>query len=220
MNEPTQFTRRFRFGFLVLIGLLFSAFSVNAEVDPLKKPKVWSKLMSNPDDSTFWAQYIGKPWVCMSSGELSSIMTWRLSLGASSGGSNLANNVSANSKSLQKDNVAWGSSVTTEAELSMLRDESDRVEKVKYLQDLKTIILEEPVHLSELKGNISQNFVIIEEEYKEEFEELEITYVSYNKKHPEGRYSKDLWIEEKYNELKLLKEKKFEQMKAQYYSSK
>jgi hypothetical protein len=46
-----------------------------------------------------------------------------------------------------------------------------------------------------------------------------VAYQYYSEAHPNGKYSMNLWIEEKTKELRQLKQQEFDKMKAQLTSS-
>ena len=87
-------------------------------------------------------------------------------------------------------------------------------EMTVYVQELKSYIVEESTTMKRLKKNILVNFVMIEELYEEEFEKLGVSYIWYEDKYPKGRYNKQIWVQEKEEELRKLKEKEFEKKKA------
>ncbi len=89
------------------------------------------------------------------------------------------------------------------------------VAEKQYLSQLEEMILSEPVSLQDLKGNIRANFSIIEDAYRDEFDLYGIEYTYYQSKYPSEKYNKDLWIQEKAEELRKLKLKEFEKIKMQ-----
>ncbi|MEN7547486.1 hypothetical protein AAG747_06185 [Rapidithrix thailandica] len=94
----------------------------------------------------------------------------------------------------------------------------EELEKANYIKQLEKIMLEEPVNLIELKANINANFILIEDAYEEEFVDLGVEYKTYQEAHPKGDYSQARWVEEKSQQLQLLKKKEFEKLKAQLFS--
>lgn len=53
--------------------------------------------------------------------------------------------------------------------------------------------------------NPLKNFGLIEDHFKKEFKKYNLSYLSYNDKHPEGTYNKISWIEDQEKKLKELK---------------
>jgi len=194
--------------FFVFGGLCQQA---SATDDPLGKPAIWNQLQKSPVDSVLWAQYFGKPWICMSNNELSDLQSWRDELLT----------MFKEEHSHDNDHVNWedpkahidGKLEYVDHEIEEEKKRLDQ-ELIVYVQELKTYMLEETSTLKELKKNIIVNFVMIEEVYEEEFQKMGASYVWYEDRHPKGKYNKQTWVQEKEEELRRLKEKEFEKRKA------
>jgi hypothetical protein len=88
--------------------------------------------------------------------------------------------------------------------------------EAKQLAGAEAIIMEEPQEIEELKVNITTNFIILEDKFKEVFESLGMTYRYYHEVHPEGDYSELKWIEEQELRIKLVKKQQVELFRNSY----
>ncbi len=181
-------------------------FSQNAVNDVLGKPAVWKNLLASPQDSVLWVQYVGKPWVCMSRKDINNVKKIRNRLLQYRQPQTIQEEVNV------RDDRFW----ILDAQDSKAASEVEILSKEQqnYLHQLETNMLQEPGDLPDLKQNIAENFVILEDTYQDAFDEMGIEYKSYALIHPDGKYSQELWIKEKSRELKELKVKKLNQMKA------
>jgi hypothetical protein len=75
------------------------------------------------------------------------------------------------------------------------------------------MIMEERNDIAELKRNIFENFVLIEDVLKDEFASFGVEYQYYSDIHPDGKYNEIRWIEEQELRLKQLKLKKIAELK-------
>jgi len=197
--------------YTILVTALFmiSWNEIPQQSDPLSKPTVWQKLTTSPSDSSLWALYVGKPWVCMTIVEKEKIDKWQ---------SELRIEVRANQKSTEINPENADKFWETEKEgpgPAELAAAEERREVVTYLKQLEEVMVEEPSFLSELKTNVGQNFIIIEDTYREEFMALGKEYKDYQSSHPNGKFSKQQWVDQKGRELQELKRKEFEKIKSQ-----
>lgn len=167
--------------------------------DPLKKPVLWNKLKEDPSSSKLWAEYLGKPWNSMNKAEKEQVSIWRQEL--------LLQKIS------EREVV-----ITSEREdenkpekEKVMRTEEMRAEEIK---NAESLIMQERDEITELKTNISENFVILEDLYRDAFSEFDVEYVSYDETHPNGTYPLPKWIEEQEAKLKKLKRKKLEELRA------
>jgi len=187
--------------------------------DPLKKPQLWSKLLENPADTALWTSYVGKPWIALTYPEKEKIRVWKEEIFAKmAAAASEANQGKLNTAPNEGEDF-WGNIANT---YGKPEDHVVVVEKEKaaYFAQLEAVVVAEPSELGSLKTNIAANFVIIEETYREEFEDLGIKYKDYQATHPDGKYSQELWVKEKANELKMLKKKSFEKMKMEMVGKK
>ena len=183
---------------------------VDDNSDPLSKPTVWQKLTQSPSDSSLWSLYVGKPWVCMTYDEKENIGKWKDLL-------------RKEVKSTQKDKTIdpnsvdefWGTSKEAEQQVAQAAAAKERKEIMDYLYQLEQVMVQEPSFLTELKTNVGQNFVIIEDTYREEFMALGIEYKDYKSTYPNGGFPKQRWVAERGKELQSLKRKEFEKIKSQ-----
>ncbi|MGB0523366.1 MAG: hypothetical protein ACPGJS_10430 [Flammeovirgaceae bacterium] len=208
MSEPLHKTCVLAIILLVTLTISISAYATD---DPLGKPNVWQQLQKSPVDSVLWAQYFGKPWICMNSDELSDLKSWREELLT----------IFELEHKAERDEVKWddpkehldGKLEYVDHQIEAEKQRLDQEMRV-YVQELKHYMVEESSTLQRLKKNIAVNFVVIEELYEEEFEKLGVKYVWYEDRYPKGRYNKQSWIHEKEEELKQLKLKEFEKRKS------
>ena len=199
------------FIFSLLVAFLVANQTAMATDDPLGKPTIWGKLLKSPVDSVLWAQYFGKPWICMNNTELSDLKNWREELLT----------LFEVEHNAEADEVKWedpkehinGKLEYVDHEIEAEKERLDKEMRV-YVQELKNYMTEESTTMQRLKKNIAVNFVMIEELYEEEFEKLGMKYTWYEDKYPKGRYNKQTWIHEKEEELKQLKIKAFERKKS------
>ncbi len=84
------------------------------------------------------------------------------------------------------------------------------------LAGVEAIILSERQDLNELKGNILENFVIIEDIYSDIFDEYKVEYTYYNEAHPDGTYSKTKWVEDHEAKLKKLRDDQIKKLQKRY----
>lgn len=62
-------------------------------------------------------------------------------------------------------------------------------------------------YLRKMMGNVSKNFMLIEDYFDDEFQRAGGTYTFYEEKHPKGEFNRVLWVELQESELIKLKEK-------------
>lgn len=190
--------------------------------DPLKKPDLWKKLLEKPTDSAIWVAYYGKDWGAMSQDDLAKVNTWKQELML---------------RKLADNEAIIGISIKEGSEEGFFIDEAafnefeEQIETIKNDNSIETfitvaeiagieaIIMAQSSEMYELKSNISQNFVIIQDFYEEVFKEYGIEYVRYEKKHPEGDENQVEWVREHDKKLKKLKEDRFKDIKSSYQVS-
>ncbi len=176
--------------------------------DPLNKPNIWSSLAQSPLDSVLWTMYLGKPWVSMTYQEKENIDSWKQFLREQLGG------VAVEEPSSVDDAELWDDVPAVQV-VESKRQAEEKMAQAQYLSQLESMMLSEPRFLSDLKSNVKANFIVIEDTYKEEFDQLGVDYEYYYNKYPNGNYSQDLWVKEKSEELRRLKMKEFEKIKMQ-----
>ena len=193
---------------ILLVGLTFKA---QAGEDPLGKPAVWSKIKSSPIDSVLWAQYFGKAWVCLDDSELAIVKEWQTALME-----DFEVDAAASVSDINWDNPKLYENGRLEFVDHEVEAEKQRLEKEKneYIRDLESSMMQDPPEIAEMKKNIPENFIIIEEWYEEQFLTYSVDYVWYEDKYPKKGYSKVDWIHDKEKELAELRKKDFEKRKA------
>ncbi|MCS6969317.1 MAG: hypothetical protein RMJ44_12095 [Cytophagales bacterium] len=171
--------------------------------DPLKKPALWAKVLQNPESTEVWTDYVGKKWDAMTPEEQHQVMEWKRQL-------------------LLQEIAEKEAIVTTAANPQSAKRANPVVseEKAKGIADMESLMREEGKGLHELRANINENFVILEDMYRDIFRELGVEYVYYEQAHPKGDYSRIKWIEEQEARIKLLRENKIKQLKSSVISPK
>ncbi|MCU0449418.1 MAG: hypothetical protein MUC97_06160 [Bernardetiaceae bacterium] len=184
--------------------------------DPYKKPALWKKLRSNPNDSSLWVKYVGKRWSVMTRREKESIARWRQELYIQSIADKesivgeLEKEADVPVDPMDKDpfynvpmpKVAPAAPRYTEADM-------------KQLGMLEEMIMDERPDIATLKQNVFENFVILEDVLNEAFAELGVKYRYFAEVHADGKYSELRWIEEQETRLKQAKQAKVAQMRKQ-----
>jgi hypothetical protein len=182
--------------FLVLwlcLGAGVAARAQTAGDDPYKKPALWKKLRSNPNDSSLWVKYVGKRW---SIADKESIV------------GELEKEAEAPANPMDKDPF-YNVPMPKLAPAAPRYTEAD----MKQLGQLEEMIMEERPDIATLKQNVFENFVILEDVLNEAFAELGAKYRYYAEVHADGKYSELRWIEEQEVRLKQAKQAKVAQMR-------
>lgn len=209
---------------LFLIVLFFilgssSAFAQDEFVeDPLGKSSIWQQLTENPTDSTLWANYYGKPFSAMTAKEAEKVNSWKQELML---------------RKLASNDAVIGFVITDEIDEGFFIDEAAfrefeaQIQSAKAtgqattitfgdIQGLEAIVMPEWEGMADLKRNIAENFVILEDMYKDIFTEQGIDFQNYTTVHPDGKYSQVKWIEELDGKLRQEKEKQLKEIKKKY----
>lgn len=175
--------------------------------DPYKKPQLWKKIRANPSDSTLWSLYIGKKWTAMSIDDKEVIASWQQELYI---------------QSIAEKEAVYGAREKEEdlfKEPTKGANTAARVTKsevtMKQLVALENIIMQERTDIAKLKKNIYENFVIIEDAFREEFALFNVTYRYYDDLHADRKYSEVKWVEEQEALLKKLKQEKIAVLRKQ-----
>ncbi|MCS7018856.1 MAG: hypothetical protein RMJ87_08130 [Cytophagales bacterium] len=182
--------------------------------DPYNKPELWKRIKANPNDSSLWVKYTGKSWKAMTPKERENIARIRQELYIQS---------IAEQESIigELDNTAQPTaSVKGEALFvgyaspqSLAKPKTVSESDMKQLAQLEAMIMQERNDIAELKKNIFENFLLIEDALKEEFASFGVEYRYYSEVHPDGKYNEVRWIEEQELRLKQLKQKKVAELK-------
>ncbi|TAF33623.1 MAG: hypothetical protein EAZ57_05300 [Cytophagales bacterium] len=221
-------TKRFLYSILFLLcSFTFVIHSAQAQddaddagwiEDPLKKPAIWEKLLDNPTDSELWESYVGQEMKGMSPKERERLNLWKQEL--------MLRHI------LDNENVI-GIKVNDKATDGVFIDETAFKEFQQKLKDapkgesitvaeiagIEAIIMSEQSDLKELRTNVAQNFVILEDVYFDAFEQLGVKYLYYKDKYPKGEITQMKWVEQHDEELKKLKKNEFDKLRAQMKGS-
>jgi len=212
--------------FFLLFGVLTflilttsSAFAQDDFVeDPLGKPSIWQQLTENPTDSTLWTNYYGKPFSAMNTQEAEKVNNWKQELML---------------RKLASNDAVIGFVITDEIDEGFFIDEAafrefeSQIQSAKAsgqaatitfkdIQGLEAIIMPEWEGMADLKKNVAENFVILEDMYKDIFTEQGIDFQNYTLAHPDGKYSQVKWIEELDGKLRKAKENQLKEIKKKY----
>jgi hypothetical protein len=208
----------FLFTFFIL-GFFTSVFAQDDFVeDPLGKSAIWQQLTENPTDSTLWANYYGKPFSAMNAKEAEKVNGWKQELML---------------RKLASNDAIIGFVITDEIDEGFFIDEAAFREfeaqiqaakasgqtttiTFKDVQGLEAIIMPEWEGMADLKQNVAENFVILEDMYKDIFTEQGIDFQNYTVAHPDGKYSQVKWIEELDVKLRRAKEVQLKELKKKF----
>lgn len=206
--------------FLLCLAVSWQAAAQSSSLDdPYKKPQLWKKLRANPNDSSLWVTYLGKKWTAMNRKEQENIAKWRQELYIQSiadkesiiGEMDKTANAQAEPVDPRVKDPFFGVPAPAPASASARYSEND----FKQVAKLEEMIMEERPDIAELKKNIFENFVILEDALREAFAEMGAEYRYYADVHTDGKYSEMKWIEEQEVRLKQLKVAKVNAIKKQ-----
>lgn len=167
--------------------------------DPLKKPKIWEALKNSPDNNKLWCQYVGKKWAELSLAEKEDINIMKQNLLLSMLDAESALVIEADAEPGEGDEEILDFT-------SVSANEVDNAEKM--------INYEAYAEIADLRDNVEENFVILEDLYKELFTEYSSKYIYYKEKYPDGDYSKVKWIEEQEAILGRFRMERLEKLRA------
>ncbi|WP_291720530.1 hypothetical protein [Bernardetia sp.] len=208
--------------FFILFLFVLGAASAQAQddfvEDPMGKSAIWQQLTENPTDSTLWENYYGKPWASMNKKEAEKVNGWKQELML---------------RKLASNDAVIGFVITDEIDEGFFIDEAAFREfeaeinaakasgqaatvSFKDIQGLEAIIMPEWEGMAELKQNVAENFVILEDMYKDIFDEQGLEFQNYTAAHPDGKYSQVKWIEELDGKLRKAKEKQLSELKQKF----
>ena len=208
--------------FVIVTSFAISVSSASAQddfvEDPMGKSSIWQQLTENPTDSTLWANYYGKPWASMNQKEAEKVNNWKQELML---------------RKLASNDAVIGFVITDDIDEGFFIDEAAFREfeaqiqnakatgqsaniTIKDIQGLEAIIMPEWEGMADLKQNVAENFVILEDMYKDIFTEQGLEFQSYTAAHPDGKYSQVKWIEELDGKLRQAKEKQLKELKKKF----
>jgi hypothetical protein len=201
---------------IAVIGSVYAQPQVDfSKDDPYKKPDLWKKIKANPNDSSLWVKYTGKTWKMMTPKEKENIARIRQELYIQS----IAEQESIIGES---DNTAAQPTASTKSEAlfvgyaspeSLSKPKTVSEADMKQLAQLEAMIMQERNDIAELKRNVFENFILIEDALKDEFANYGVEYQYYSDVHPDGKYNEIRWIEEQELRLRQLKLKKIAELK-------
>lgn len=221
-NFNKQSIRNIQKLFFLLAFIILGVSSVQAQdnfvEDPMGKSSLWQQLTENPTDSTLWENYYGKPWASMNKQESAKVNGWKQELML---------------RKLASNDAVIGFVITDEIDEGFFIDEAAFREfeseinaakasgqsatiSFKDIQGLEAIIMPEWEGMADLKQNIAENFVILEDMYKDIFDEQGLEFQNYTAAHPDGKYSQIKWIEELDGKLRKAKEKQLSELKEKF----
>lgn len=217
-NSKKLFSILFFVGVFFLLGIS-SAFAQDDFVeDPMGNSAIWQQLTENPTDSTLWENYYGKPWASMNKKEAEKVNSWKQEL--------MLRKLASNDAVIGfviTDDIDEGFFIDEaafrefEAQIQAARASGQATNiTFKDIQGLEAIIMPEWEGMADLKQNIAENFVILEDMYKDIFTEQGIEFENYTAAHPDGKYSQIKWIEELDGKLRKAKEEQLKTLKKKY----
>lgn len=200
---------------LTVIGNIYAQAQIDfTKEDPYNKPELWKRIKANPNDSSLWVKYTGKTWKAMTPKERENIARIRQELYIQSIAEQESiigelDNSAAQPAGAQGEALFVGYASPQSLAKPKTVSESD----MKQLAQLEAMIMQERNDIAELKRNIFENFILIEDALKEEFASFGVEYKYYSEVHPDGKYNEVRWIEEQEMRLKQLKMKKIAELK-------
>ncbi|MCC5944300.1 MAG: hypothetical protein JJT94_05145 [Bernardetiaceae bacterium] len=212
---------RTSFLLFVILGFLTSKLEAQQDqgwvYDPKGKADIWDKLSENPTDSLLWSKYYGKSWDEMNAKDLEKVSIWKQQLMLQK----LAENKAivgfnmANEEDFFIDEQAF-------KEYQKLIDEAAQnnaaPETISFadIKGLEAVIVPVREGMEDLKQNIKQNFIILEDMYNDMFQENGLEYTYYIEKYPDESYSQNKWVEEHDALLNKHRQKQIEEIKKKY----
>jgi hypothetical protein len=192
--------------------------------DPLKVPDVWKALIRNPIDSSLWIEYYGKNWDKMTIKDYEKINHWKQQLMLKQLMSNedligFVIRPEYRSADFFIDELAFvefRDAIKAAKEAAKGKNGKRPVVIRAQIAGMEALILSENEELQRLKTNPKANFEMIENMYAEIFTEFKVPYTYYHEKHPDRKYPLIKWIEEKEAELRAIKMKQVEELRAKY----
>jgi hypothetical protein len=195
---------------LVLVLKVSTIFAQNNQ-DPLNKPEIWAELSESPLDEQLWVRYVAKANVCMNSKEKEMINSLKNEL-----------------MRRKKDPIKEGP-LSVDEEKALFQDNSgrkkiseqieslnhDKVLTNAYITDIEKFIVSEPMSLVKLKQSPIENFWIIEDAYRVEFQSLGIPFKGFREENSDVKGNKMAWIKQKERELLAAKREIFDKIRAQ-----
>jgi hypothetical protein len=180
--------------------------------DPYGKPAIWEKLKKDPNNRTLWSQYLAKKWAKLSKKDKADVEAMKQLLYIESIAEE--ESIIGVQEKKKSEEIFKGDVLPTLAKDRKPNELTSA--EAKQLAHVEAILLEQPAEIEELKVNITTNFIILEDKFKEVFESLGETYRYYHEVHPEGDYSELKWIEEQELKIKLIKKQQVENFRKSF----
>lgn len=211
-----------RFFSLCLLFFILSLGTTMAQSDwtedPLKKAEPWQALKKDPTNQTLWESYLGKKLSELSPKERENLNLWKQELMIRM----LADNeavvgivVDEENKDFFIDEAAFNElHEAIQQTKTQISDENSIT--VSEFEGIKAFVRIEREDMQELKSNVVQNFVIIEDTYTDIYAQYGKEYVPYATKHPEGNYPKIKWVEEHDAALRAIKDEQVRMLREKY----
>jgi hypothetical protein len=181
-----------------------SAFSQEEVNDPLKKPAIWEKLVKEPSNRGLWAKYFGKPLEKLSYEENEKLSLWSQVLTLRS---IMAEEVVIESSDDEEAPVESDVAYGADGKEVIVMDQTD-------FDNLTQMVMSEQEEVAELKANIYENFVILEDLFRDIFKEHDQKYVSYDEAHPNGEFPIVRWVEETEKKIQEMKNARLKEISS------
>jgi hypothetical protein len=176
--------------------------------DPYRKPQTWEKLKKDPNNRRLWSKYLNKKYSSFTKKDKAEIESMKQALYIEAVAEEEAI-VGVQERNVSEEIFAGFPAPKVVVDKPNLIT----IAEVKQLGHAEAIILEQPSEIEELKTNITTNFIILEDKFKELFESMGQPYKYFHEVHPEGDYSELRWIEEQELKIKLLKKQEAENLR-------
>lgn len=192
------------FVFAFCIFSVSTAFAQEEVDDPLKKPALWEKLVKEPSNRELWAKYFGKPLEKLSYEENEKLSLWSQVLTLRS---IMAEEVVIESTDDEEEAVESDVAYGIDGKEVIVMDQAD-------FDNLTQMVMSEKQEVAELKSNIHENFVILEDLFRDIFKEHGEEYVSYEEAHPDGKFPVVRWVEQTEKKIQDLKNARLKEISS------
>ncbi len=211
-----------------LLGVFFLSLTVQAQddgykavmtlKDPKRAPEVWEKLVKNPTNMKIWVEYMGKNQSDWSMDEMKQVANWKqiLMLRRLSEMESVGLVMKPSGAGFFIDDLAFeemmvGIEAAKKAPAQTKSNTGGAPQDGLFIQKelggVKAIIMNESKSIANLRKKPLENFAIIEDSFKQIFDQYGGKYTYYKEAFPDGKYNKITWIDDHEQRLKILKEK-------------
>ena len=198
--------------FFLILTFCYTVSIAQIVKDPLKKPSIWQQLETSPDNNSLWEKYYGKSLAQMSTSEktqMQGLQTYLMKLESIAQARLVADN------KLSSGGISDWNEADPQLQQARIEYKTEQeAQKAAYHSHLETFIFQEPATLTSLKSNISENFLLIEEFYDNEFPKYGLKYIPYTDAYPEKKYPLEHWVKDQDAKLLVAKKERYEQLKA------